>query len=89
MLSCDQFLAELGNYVDGQVEAEIRRHLELHLSECRTCQVIYDSTRKTLKILTESGSFDLTEGLSESIVGRIMEKIRVADGQRRSRDTRS
>ena len=55
MLSCDQFLAELGNYVDGQVEVEIRRHLELHLSHCRTCQVIYDSTRKTLKILTESG----------------------------------
>ena len=89
MLSCDQFLAELGNYVDGQVEAEIRRHLELHLSECRTCQVIYDSTRKTLKILTESGSFDLTEGLSESIVGGIMEKIRAADGQQRSRDSRS
>ena len=84
MLSCDQFLAELGNYVDGQVEAEIRRHLEFHLSECRTCQVIYDSTRKTLKILTESGSFDLTEGISESIVGRIMEKIRAggSNGQR-------
>ena len=84
MLSCDQFLAELGNYVDGQVEAEIRRHLELHLAECRTCQVIYDSTRKTLKILTESGSFDLAEGLSESIVTQIMEKIRAggSNGQR-------
>ena len=83
MFSCDQFLAELGNYLDGQVEADVRRQLEFHRSECRTCQVIYDSTRKTLKILTESGSFDLTEGLSESIVTQIMERIRAGgNGQR-------
>ncbi len=79
MIGCDQFLAELGNYVDGQVEAEIRRRLEVHLAQCRTCQVIYDSTRKTVTILTESGSFDLEEPAAESIVAGIMEKIRAAD----------
>jgi anti-sigma factor RsiW len=75
VLSCDQFLAELGDYADGPVAAEIRRQLEAHLSGCRTCQVIYDSMRKTLRIVTESGSFDLPESLSESMVAKVMQQI--------------
>ena len=76
MFSCEEFLAELGNYVDGEVEAEIRRQLEAHLTQCRTCQVLYDSTQRTLKILTESGSFKLSEGLSDAMVAKIMARIR-------------
>jgi anti-sigma factor RsiW len=76
VFSCDEFLAELGNYADGEVTAELRRQLELHLSACRTCQVIYDSMSKTLRIVTESGSFDLPESLSEAMVTNIMRQIR-------------
>ncbi len=81
MFSCDEFLAELGNYLDGEVEADVRRQLEYHHSQCRTCQVIYDSTRKTLKILTESGSFDLAGSVSEPLVTQIMERIRATGKQ--------
>lgn len=35
--SCNEVMAELANYLDDQVAAEIRRELEIHLSQCRTC----------------------------------------------------
>jgi hypothetical protein len=76
VFSCDEFLAELGNYADGEVTGELRRQLELHLSACRTCQVIYDSMSKTLRIVTESGSFDLPDCLSDAMVAKIMQQIR-------------
>ena len=76
MYSCDQVMAELADYLDGQVAAEIRRELELHLAHCRTCQALYDSARKTLTIVTESRSFELPEEISTWILERIMAKVR-------------
>jgi hypothetical protein len=76
MTSCEDFLAELANYMDDGVTAELRVQLENHLSHCETCQVIVDSTRKTVRIVTESGSFDLSEAALKSISAEIMAKIR-------------
>lgn len=72
MYSCDQVIAELANFLDDELPAEVRRELELHLSHCRTCQALYDSTRKTIRIVTESGSFELPEKVSERIVNNIL-----------------
>lgn len=78
MYSCDDVLAELGNYLDGEVAVEARRQLELHMADCKTCTAIYDSARKTLKIITDSSSFELPQNLSEPLVARIMSKVRSA-----------
>lgn len=76
MVSCSEFLSELGAYLEGETPLEIRRELERHLAHCVTCQVIADSTAKTLKVVTESGEFDLSEELSQKVIDRIMERVR-------------
>jgi anti-sigma factor RsiW len=76
MLSCEHFRAELSNLVDDQVAQDLRRALEHHLAECRTCQVIYDSTRKTLSIVTDAGSYDLPGELSERLTARILDALK-------------
>lgn len=76
MVSCNEFLAKFGNYLEDDLPSELKRELELHLAQCRTCQVIVDSTTKTLKIITEAGQFDLSEKLPEPVVARIMDRIR-------------
>ncbi len=81
MITCDEFLAEFGDYLENRVPPEVREQLELHLSQCRTCHVLYDSTRKTLKVVTESGSFDLASDVSEPIIGRVMARLRRERGQ--------
>jgi Putative zinc-finger len=81
MITCDEFMAEFGDYLSGRVSPEVREQLELHLSQCRTCQVLYDSTRKTIKIVTDSSSFDLPQDVSEQIVDKVMAKLRGAQGQ--------
>lgn len=78
MITCDEFMAELGNYLDEDVAAEVRQQLEQHRSHCQTCQVVYDSTLKTVKIVTDSGSFDLLEAAAKPIRDKIMARIRQA-----------
>lgn len=77
MIRCDEFINELGSLLDNELAAEIRQQLESHLAHCRTCQVLYDSTRKTLRVVTESGSFEYPEPIAEPLVEKIMARIRV------------
>jgi predicted anti-sigma-YlaC factor YlaD len=76
VISCDQFMLAFGDYLEGDIADEVRHQLDSHLGHCRTCQVIYDSSRKTLRILTDSGSFDLPEAAAKPIRDKIMARIR-------------
>ena len=76
MITCDEFFTEFGDYIENRVSPEVRKELELHLSQCRACHVLYDSTCKTVKIVTDSRSFELPQAVSDSIIDRVMAKLR-------------
>ena len=76
MITCEEFFAEFGDYLENRVSPEVRKELELHLSQCRACRVLYDSSRKTVKIVTENSSFELPESVSDPIIDRVMAKLR-------------
>jgi len=40
----------LSDYLDENLDAEVRAKLEKHITECPNCWVIADTTRKTIKI---------------------------------------
>lgn len=75
-ISCADFLAEMGNLLDEEISAELRAHLEAHLAECETCSVLYDSSRKTIRIVAGSSVFDLTPEQLRTSTDSIMERIR-------------
>lgn len=76
MLTCAEFLAEFGDYVEDAASPGVRARLEEHLHECKSCQVIVDSTRKTIRIVTDSASFTLPADKVEPIVKDVMARIR-------------
>jgi predicted anti-sigma-YlaC factor YlaD len=78
VINCTDFMLEIGNYLEGDVAAEVRAQIEGHLAHCRTCQIVYDSARKTLKVLTDCGSFDLPDAVAKPIAERVMARIRSA-----------
>lgn len=76
MITCDEFFAEFADYLENRVSPEVRQALELHLSQCRACYVLYDSSRKTIKIVSESNSFELPQKVFDPIIDRVMSKLR-------------
>jgi anti-sigma factor RsiW len=43
-------MQELNDYLDEAVDVEVRRKIEVHISECPNCFVILDTTRKTIQV---------------------------------------
>ena len=76
MITCDEFFAEFGDYLENQISPEVQKELELHLSQCRACQILYDSTCKTIKIVTDSSSFELPQSVLDPIIDRVIAKLR-------------
>lgn len=50
MLTCKDFLKELNDYLDEQVDPALRQELERHISECPNCWVIMDTSKKTIQV---------------------------------------
>ncbi|PYX21599.1 MAG: hypothetical protein DMG82_17695 [Acidobacteria bacterium] len=76
MLSCAEFLTEFGEYLEDAADPQARARLEEHLHECKTCQVIMDTTRKTIRFVTDSESFTLSGCDMEPLVSQVMARIR-------------
>lgn len=53
MLDCHQVLAELSNYLDDEVSLELARAIAQHLVRCHRCWVIYNTTSRTLQIVSD------------------------------------
>ena len=50
MVTCKQFLQELNDYLDPNVDTVTKTHLEAHVTKCPNCFVVVDTTKKTLQI---------------------------------------
>ena len=83
MSSCAEVIAQLSNYLDDEVAAQARQEIEHHLATCKSCEVLIDSIRKTIRIVTESRSVELPSGLSERVLKALRDKI-AADRDPRS-----
>ncbi len=72
MFDCRQVLAELSNYMDDEVTLELKRAIEEHLARCGRCSVVYDTTRRTLKIV----SGNLPPGAPLAVSERLHARLR-------------
>lgn len=75
-IRCTDFISELGDLLDEEVDAGLREHLEAHLAECKACSVVYNTTKKTITVTTDSESFDLPLNEWKAATSEIMAKIR-------------
>ena len=50
MLTCKEFLQELSDYLDENVDAAIKAKLEEHIAKCPNCWVVCDTTKRTIKV---------------------------------------
>ena len=71
-MNCRKVLEALSDYLDDEAAQAVRADLEAHLAECNSCTVLIETSRRTLKIVTDVGSFEIPENLSERLLKKTM-----------------
>jgi len=79
MVSCKAVVAELSNFLDRTVDAELRRKIERHLRRCVRCSTLLDSARKVLIISGDDRTFEVPIGYSDRLHEYLAAKLAEPD----------
>ncbi len=71
-MTCTDFLAQMTDYFDGEVEPELLAEIQSHLCDCHHCEVLVDTTRQTIHIYRDHQVYEITEEVRERTIARIM-----------------
>jgi RNA polymerase sigma-70 factor (ECF subfamily) len=58
-MKCDELLAMLNDYVDGDLAPGVCEDLQKHLVGCNPCQVVVDNIRKTITLYKAGEPYEL------------------------------
>ncbi|MGH8743821.1 MAG: anti-sigma factor family protein, partial [Burkholderiales bacterium] len=75
-MNCKQFLKEITDYLDGELDTRTRAELEEHLTWCHGCYVVLDTTKKTIQIYRDSQPYELPEDLRARLHAAILSKCK-------------
>lgn len=74
-MNCQGLIHELTEYLDGALEPSALAELEHHLSKCKKCRVIVDTTRKTIDIFCKSEPVPLPEDVRERLHQALIKRL--------------
>ncbi len=73
-MNCKEILAALNDYVDGDLDPELRQVLQKHLADCNPCQLVIDNVRHTITVYKSGRPIELPPELCERLRGVLRER---------------
>jgi anti-sigma factor RsiW len=70
-ISCQHVWREISNYVDDDIDSELRARMEAHFKICAHCKAVVDGTKNVVKLIADGVEFDIPEGFSKRLYERI------------------
>ena len=75
-MTCTEFLEILDDVLDESIAVETRTEIEIHLRQCGHCEVVLNTTRKTIEIFQCNEVYELPTEVSQRLHSVIMEKCK-------------
>jgi anti-sigma factor (TIGR02949 family) len=73
-ISCLEVWREVSNFIDGEIDPELRARMEAHFKACAHCSAVLDGTRNVVKLVADGVEYDLPEGFSQRLYKQIKDR---------------
>ena len=70
-MKCEELLAALNDFVDGDLDPGICDAFEDHLKNCNPCQIVVDNIRQTITLYKSGKPFEMPAEFHQSL-GRLL-----------------
>jgi len=70
-ISCLEVWREISNYIDGDVDAELRARMEAHFKACAHCTAVLDGTKNVVKLVGDGVEYQVPDGFSQRLYNKI------------------
>jgi len=74
LLTCKEFLQELSDYLDENVDAGVKAKLEEHIALCPNCWVVCDTTKRTIKIYKGMEPYGIPADIESRLMAALEKK---------------
>ena len=74
-ISCFEVWRQISDYVDDDVDSEMKARLELHFENCKHCKAILDGTRNVVALVGDEQTFAFDDAVSDRITSALAQKI--------------
>jgi hypothetical protein len=75
LLTCKEFLQELSDYLDENVDAEVKAKLEQHIALCPNCWVVCDTTKRTIRIYKGMEAMSMPTDVESRLIAALEKKM--------------
>jgi anti-sigma factor (TIGR02949 family) len=75
-ISCVHVWREISNYIEGEINSDLRARIAAHLQECDHCSAIYDGTRNVLKLVADGQVLEVPEDFSARLYKRLSDVMK-------------
>ncbi|GAB4494829.1 MAG: hypothetical protein Fur0016_12890 [Anaerolineales bacterium] len=75
-LTCEQLLAAIGDYVEGDLSPEACQEIERHIANCENCRVVVDTLNKTITLYHASAR---EAEVPAGVRGRLFQVLKLDD----------
>jgi hypothetical protein len=73
-ISCLEVWREISNFIDGEVDAELRARMQAHFKVCAHCTAVLDGTRNVVKLVGDGVEYELPDGFSQRLYSKIKDR---------------
>ncbi len=70
-MKCEELLAALNDYVDGQLDPAICEAFQEHLEGCNPCQIVVDNIRQTIRLYKAGEPYEMPEEFHRRLCGEL------------------
>jgi anti-sigma factor RsiW len=75
-LNCENVIHELSDFIDGDLDAAMKREIESHLEGCRECRLAIDQTKKTIEIFCDSEPVELPGDVRDRLHAAVRRRLK-------------
>lgn len=68
---CRDYISNLNDYLDGELEPELCDEIERHVGQCENCRIMVDTLTKTVKLCRDGQSERLPEKLQKKLQDKL------------------
>ena len=66
-IDCEEVWRHISNYLDGEVDPQLRVNMEAHFKDCAHCTAILDGTRNVVQLVGDGRTFELPAKTSKRL----------------------
>jgi anti-sigma factor RsiW len=66
-VNCKDALRQISGYLDGNMDDDLKSMLQVHLKCCHHCQIVFDTTKKTIELYCDGKLFPLPNKVRERL----------------------